>query len=313
MPTISEALAEAAQREPDLAPYYEFHRTLLELQEKAQEEIAATLELADQQTLQARLLQGLPQISFVQLPIETERFADLAMAIAQALKDYYAPESTFPPATAGGTGGRLPAQAAEWVSLAQKQFEENQVCPEHSRGTGPETVSVSPYPLVPASSSPPVSVSPCPSVRYRVPPCPTLAEMAADMALKPYLVWAAEQMLPHLDQEQWRRGYCPVCGGTPDFAFLSGESGARYLLCARCNSQWLYRRMGCPFCGNNDYTGIVYYPSDDGVYRLYLCKACHRYLKTIDLRKTNRQKLLVEVERITTVAMDMAAQQEGYH
>ena len=51
MQTISEALAEVAQREPDLAPYYELYRTLLELQEKAREEIKATLEMADEEAL----------------------------------------------------------------------------------------------------------------------------------------------------------------------------------------------------------------------------------------------------------------------
>jgi len=135
--------------------------------------------------------------------------------------------------------------------------------------------------------------------------------MAVDMALKPYLAWTAEQVLPHLNQEHWKRGYCPVCGGSPDLAFLDEEIGARRLACSRCNSQWRYARIGCPFCGADDPDQIAYYPSDDEVYRLYVCQACRRYLKTKDLRRAGGP-VWVEVERITTVAMDVAARQEGY-
>jgi formate dehydrogenase maturation protein FdhE len=267
--TVSEALAQAAQHDLDLAPYYEFHRTLFDLQEKAKKEITATLELADQEALQTRVLQGLSAISFAQLPIEAERFAGLSAAIAQRLGDYYASE---------GMGGELPTDMAEWVSLARRRFEEGQANLEQ----GGKTATL-------------------------------LAEIAVDQALRPYLAWAAEQVLPHLDQQQWLRSYCPVCGGSPDFAFLAEESGgARYLVCSRCNSQWLYRRLGCPFCDADDRASTVYYPSEDEVYRLYVCQACRRYLKTMDLRRTGGGLVRVEVERVTTVSMDAAARQEGY-
>ena len=267
MQTVSEALAEAARQEPDLAPYYELHRKLLELQEEARGEITATLEMADGDALQARLLQGLPLLSFAQLPIKAERFARLAQAIAQVLMDYEV-----------DVGDRaLLDDAAEWVSLAQQQFEEGQAHGEK----GGESEEI------------------------------TLAQMAADLALKPYLEWAAEQVLPHVDQQRWKRGYCPVCGGAPDFATLDAEVGTRHLLCSRCSSQWLYHRLGCPFCETTDHTKLVYYPSEDGVYRLYVCQECQRYLKTIDLREVGRA-ILLPAERVTTVAMDAAARQEGY-
>jgi FdhE protein len=138
-----------------------------------------------------------------------------------------------------------------------------------------------------------------------------LAQLAVDLALKPYLEWAAGQVLPLVDLECWKRRYCPVCGGAPDLAFLEEEAGTRYLLCSRCSSQWVYRRIGCPFCGTHDHTKLSYYLGEDEVYRLYVCQACRRYLKTIDLRKAGR-RVLFPVERVTTVGMDVAAQQEGY-
>ncbi len=170
-------------------------------------------------------------------------------------------------------GQTLPDAAGEWVALARRRFDEIQAQPNHE-----------------------------PSI--------TLAEMSADQALKPYLIWAAEQITPYLDPGLWKRGVCPVCGGSPDLAFLGEEAGARRLVCSRCNSQWRYRRVGCPFCDNDDHTQIVYYPSEDEVYRLYVCYACQRYLKTVDLRQTDRRP--ADVERVTTVAMDVAAQEQGY-
>ncbi len=269
MQKVSQALAEAARQEPDLAPYYELHKTLLELQNKAKEQVTATLEMADEEALQSRLLQGLALISFEQLPLEAARFTGLAVEIAQVLIAYDVE-----------VGDRtLPASDAEWVALAQQSFEAGQTVPERD-GEVQEIEA-------------------------------TLAHRAVSAALQPYLEWAAEQVMPHVAQEHWRRGYCPVCGGVPDFAVLDAEAGARHLLCSRCNSQWLYKRMGCPFCDTITHTSLAYYPSEDKVYRLYVCQECRHYLKTLDLRETNRAAPL-PAERITTVAMDAAAQQEGY-
>jgi FdhE protein len=268
MSTLSDALTEAARQEPALASYYELYRRLFELHEELEAGLTATLELAEQESLQARVLQGMPQVSFSQLPIEADRFAGLAEVVAKLLADYYAPE--------GRIEGGLPADAPAWIALAQKRFEEGQARLQQSK-----------------------------------PRDANLAEMTVDQALTPYLVWAADQVLPHLDLQQWLRTYCPVCGGAPDMAFLSGEAGVRHLLCSRCNSQWLARRLGCPFCGAGDHEA-VYYASDDEVHRLYVCEACRRYLKSVDRRKTGGRPVLPEVERVTTVAMDVSARQAGY-
>lgn len=132
--------------------------------------------------------------------------------------------------------------------------------------------------------------------------------LAVGFALVPYLTRCAEEIMPHLDLELWVHGYCPVCGGRPNLALLEEERGARRLLCSRCNSQWNYGRTGCPFCRSREKQ--IYYPSEDNVYRLYTCPDCKRYLKTVDLRELHREVVPV-VERLLTVGMDLAAQQEG--
>ncbi len=128
--------------------------------------------------------------------------------------------------------------------------------------------------------------------------------LAVGFALAPYLQRAAEVLLPHLDLSAWTRGYCPVCGGRPNLALLE-QDGARRLLCSRCNGLWPYSRVGCPFCSSKDVQ--QYYPSEDGAYRLYVCPACHQYLKTVVLEL--RPTMIPVVERLLTVGMDLAARQ----
>jgi FdhE protein len=264
---ILQALEEAEAKAPDLSAYYEYHRALFQLLDQAQGEISGVLEMVDEEALQARLLQGLPLLSFDQLPVEADRFAGLVSDVAQVLSTY---DETL-------AGQAVPDSPTECLALARRRFAEGQADGEQDSAQDEAT----------------------------------LAQMAVDLALRPYLAWAAEQVLPHVNQGLWKRGCCPVCGGAPDFAILDAETGARHLLCSRCDSQWRYRRLGCPFCDVADYARFVYYPGEGGVYRLYVCRECQRYLKTIDLRETARTVLL-PVERVTTVAMDVAARQEGY-
>jgi transcription elongation factor Elf1 len=121
----------------------------------------------------------------------------------------------------------------------------------------------------------------------------------------------AEALSGHVNDSLWCRGRCPICGGEPDIAALERGSGQRRLLCSRCDSEWAYQRVACPFCGNENPSQLAYYPSDDKVYRLSVCERCHRYLKTVDLRETAGERLL-PAERILTIGMDLAAQKAGY-
>ena len=132
-----------------------------------------------------------------------------------------------------------------------------------------------------------------------------------DTALHPFLRALALTLAPLVRDGAWYRGICPVCGGEPDFATLGRRNGRRRLLCSRCDTEWTFRRVGCPFCGNDDPRRLGYYPSDDGAYRLSVCGACRRYIKTIDLRVVAGERLPA-VERVLTVGMDLAAQQAGY-
>jgi FdhE protein len=138
-----------------------------------------------------------------------------------------------------------------------------------------------------------------------------VADFITQNALRPFLEKEAAALLPKIDQTLWLRPYCPICGGKPDFAILERDVGARHLICSRCNTQWLYKRLECPFCGTEDVSNLSYYASEDKVYRLYICEACKHYLKAIDLRETGKDPV-IPVERVVTLDMDIAAQEKGY-
>ncbi len=125
-------------------------------------------------------------------------------------------------------------------------------------------------------------------------------------ALHPFLRRYAKALSPFVDESIWYRPRCPVCGGEPDFAALEKETGARRFLCSRCDAEWTFWRVACPFCGSDDPEQQKYSVTDDQVYRLCLCEQCGRYLKTIDLRETEDERWL-PVERIMTLALDLAA------
>ena len=130
-------------------------------------------------------------------------------------------------------------------------------------------------------------------------------------ALKPFLVVQAEALLPHVEQKVWRRGYCPICGGTPNLAVLRGEEGARWLVCGRCDAEWRFQRLECPFCGTRDQGKLAYFSGGQGQYRLYVCEECKGYIKAVDLRQSSSEVLL-PLAWIGTLDMDRQACEMGY-
>ena len=138
-----------------------------------------------------------------------------------------------------------------------------------------------------------------------------LLAAAIHCAIKPFLAVQANALIRFVDQERWRQGYCPICGGKPDFAFLDKERGARWLLCSRCDTQWLFQRLQCPYCNTQDQDSLAYFTNESGLYRLYVCERCHSYLKAIDLRQAETE-ILLPLERMLTIDMDRSAIEQGY-
>lgn len=140
-------------------------------------------------------------------------------------------------------------------------------------------------------------------------PFANLQEFVVNNALHPFLSRQANQARTLVASMAWERAFCPVCGGTADFAALEKDGGARRLLCSRCDCEWSFDRSICSYCGTDRHVG--YFPVGQGAYRLYVCEGCKHYLKTIDLRELARDVDL-PAERVLTLGLDVAAVNAGY-
>jgi hypothetical protein len=129
--------------------------------------------------------------------------------------------------------------------------------------------------------------------------------------IKPFLIRQAAALADLIENDVWKRNHCPICGGSPDFAYLTKDTGLRCLVCSRCDTEWVYQRLQCPFCNNNDQNTLSYLTGEDGRYRLYLCEKCHCYIKAIDLRVTDKE-IIYPLERFLTLDIDRQAQEKGY-
>ena len=129
---------------------------------------------------------------------------------------------------------------------------------------------------------------------------------------RPLLASYRKALVGWVEQENWRHRYCPFCGGSADFAFLDEERGSRWLVCSRCDGQWLFKRLECPSCGTQNQNSLSYFTDEEGKYRLYVCEECKRYLKAIDLRQS-KSEFLPALERLFTLDVDRGAQGKGYY
>jgi FdhE protein len=106
---------------------------------------------------------------------------------------------------------------------------------------------------------------------------------------------------------------CPVCNSRPQAAVLrpEGDGGKRFLLCSFCLTEWEFRRILCPFCGEEDYKKLPRYSAEehDSV-RVEACDTCHFYLKSIDMTVDGLAVPLVD--EVASVPLDLWAAEHGY-
>jgi len=269
---VLEALEKARDQHKELADLLDFYYDLYEVQFLAKGGLPDP-EVRDELAMRWRLEGGIPQLTFDQLRLEPATLAELVARVARVLHRHH---------PSWDLGHEARGQG-ELIERAREVFEtwDTLTTPGPGSAEEPDGGFLRDHP----------------------------AALAVGFALAPYLQQAADSILPRLDLSSWTRSHCPICGGRPNFALLEEETGARQLMCSRCTALWSYRRVGCPFCTTEERPS--YYSSEDGLYRLYFCAACKGYLKTADLRKARRVVYPV-VERLLTVGMDLAAQQEGY-
>jgi len=106
---------------------------------------------------------------------------------------------------------------------------------------------------------------------------------------------------------------CPFCNARPVAGVLRGEGdgGKRWLLCSLCSTEWQYRRVLCPGCGEENKDKLpIYTAAEFPAARVDACDSCQTYLKSIDLTKDGHA--IPMVDEIATVALNIWAEEHDY-
>jgi len=269
---ILRKLEEWKEKEEVDPKFIEFYQRLLRIQSRAEQRIGIPQLSLSSEAISERIEHGLPLIGFDELALDWSLLQDIFAEVTEAFATYPELFGEFP-----------------------QSLKEPEPCPPLAKETAKAWFEGARL----------LSLMEVDEVSEH------LLEAIIHATLNPFLVSYSKALLGLVNQERWRRGYCPICGGNPDFAFLDKERGARWLLCSRCDAEWLFQRLECPYCGTQDQDALAYFTDDEGLYRLYVCERCKRYLKALDLRQA-KSEVLLPLERLFTFDIDAQAQEYGY-
>ena len=106
---------------------------------------------------------------------------------------------------------------------------------------------------------------------------------------------------------------CPACASKPQLAVIrpEGDGGKRMLLCSLCQSEWQFRRILCPVCGEENHEKLPRYTAEGiPAVRVEGCDTCKRYLKSVDL--TADGLAIPVVDEVATAPLDLWAVEHDY-
>jgi len=132
-------------------------------------------------------------------------------------------------------------------------------------------------------------------------------------ATHPIFLEFARLLKPSVDLVYWDKGYCPFCGSPAHLARLDGDTRKRYLYCARCDTEWSFKRLSCPRCLNENPEDLQFFTVEGSEkYRVYTCAKCRGYVKTVveDEKGPRREEMFLE--ELRTVGLDVLAAKENY-
>jgi len=116
-----------------------------------------------------------------------------------------------------------------------------------------------------------------------------------------------------LQLEAYTSLLCPFCNRRPALGVLrqQGDGGRRSLLCGACLTEWEFRRIICPGCGQEDHAKLpVYTAAELPHIRVECCDDCKTYIKSIDLTKNGLADPLVD--ELASIPLNLWAQEHGY-
>ena len=134
----------------------------------------------------------------------------------------------------------------------------------------------------------------------------------AQALLQPYSEFLAEKAAATGSDSS--SGLCPFCGSKPQVAVLrpEGDGAKRFLLCSLCSTEWMFRRVLCPNCGEEDKDKLPVFSAQEFDYvRIDACDTCRAYIKSVDLSKNGRA--IPVVDELATVSLNLWAVEKNYH
>ncbi len=142
---------------------------------------------------------------------------------------------------------------------------------------------------------------------------PALLLTLAQNTLRPALrVWG-RLLAPLARDAAWNKVTCFVCSAPATLAELQGNDQEKHLRCGSCGADWRFRRLQCPYCGNEDHKTLRYLYAENqrGKMHVEACDRCHGYHKVISSFTPTPAEML-PVEDLATVHLDYIARQRGY-
>jgi FdhE protein len=129
--------------------------------------------------------------------------------------------------------------------------------------------------------------------------------------LQPY----AEHLADHTEPTKTQAAppLCPLCSGRPQVGVLrqQGDGAKRSLICSLCATEWDYRRIVCPACGEESVDKLPVYVAEELPHvRVEACDTCRHYIKTIDLTKDGRA--VPVVDELAAIPLSLWAAENRY-
>jgi len=129
--------------------------------------------------------------------------------------------------------------------------------------------------------------------------------------LLPYAAFLADSS--KVTPTSFSQGICPLCEGLPQLGVLrpEGDGARRSLLCSFCLTEWDYRRILCPSCGEEDEKKLCVYVAKEFDYlRVEACDSCYNYTISVDLTKDGHAVPLVD--ELAALPLSLWANEQGY-
>jgi hypothetical protein len=268
-------------RHPELGDAVDMHLELLELHRRIQGRVPLPWFEMNAEVLGRHQAEGRPLLRFEDIPLELTDLRLMVRQTAEVLRRHGAlEEPDFQKVQALGRDMTLLSVAGQWYRMRAERTV-NSPAAVGAGATAHETATAD----------------------------LGMLDQVLTLAMRPFLMRCAEVLQQRADLSTWTHPHCALCGGEPDFAVIT-PAAERHLICSRCSLRWKFESLTCPHCQNNNRSQIKSFEWG-GLYRVYACDVCHRYLKAYDARRASRP-VMPMVDSVATLPLDAAAMQRGY-